>query len=466
MTDATYDFDLFVIGGGSGGVRAGRLAALSGAKVGLAEEYRMGGTCVIRGCVPKKFMVYASKYGKDIKKAEGYGWSTGEVSYDHTKFATAMHAEVDRLSGIYFRNLKNSGVEIFEDRAEFVDKHTLRLKNSGKTVTAKKILVAVGGRPWRPSEDELPGVEHTITSDEIFHLDELPKHLVIAGGGYIAVEFAHVFAGLGVPTCLVYRGEEVLRGFDADVRTEVHEGLKEAGVQVITGTVFEVIEKREGADLPLHLTLKNGHSIDCDVIMMGVGRRPNTEGLGCENAGVDVNEKGAIPVDEWSKTNVDNIWAVGDVTDRVVLTPVAIREGHAFAETEFYDKPWHFDHTDIPTAVFTQPEVGTVGMTEADARKEFGEIDIYKTKFKPMKNALNGDQTRTLMKLVVRASDEKVLGVHIVGEDAAEMIQIAGIAVKMGATKPDFDRTCALHPSSAEELVTMRQKWVPDVQEV
>ena len=466
MTDATYDFDLFVIGGGSGGVRAGRLAALSGAKVGLAEEYRMGGTCVIRGCVPKKFMVYASKYGKDIKKAEGYGWSTGEVSYDHTKFATAMHAEVDRLSGIYFRNLKNSGVEIFEDRAEFVDKHTLRLKNSGKTVTAKKILVAVGGRPWRPSEDELPGVEHTITSDEIFHLDELPKHLVIAGGGYIAVEFAHVFAGLGVPTCLVYRGEEVLRGFDADVRTEVHEGLKEAGVQVITGTVFEVIEKREGADLPLHLTLKNGHSIDCDVIMMGVGRRPNTEGLGCENAGVDVNEKGAIPVDEWSKTNVDNIWAVGDVTDRVALTPVAIREGHAFAETEFYDKPWHFDHSDIPTAVFTQPEVGTVGMTEADARKEFGEIDIYKTKFKPMKNALNGDQTRTLMKLVVRASDEKVLGVHIVGEDAAEMIQIAGIAVKMGATKPDFDRTCALHPSSAEELVTMRQKWVPDVQEV
>lgn len=466
MTDATYDFDLFVIGGGSGGVRAGRLAALSGAKVGLAEEYRMGGTCVIRGCVPKKFMVYASKYGKDIVKAEGYGWSTGEVSYDHTKFATAMHAEVDRLSGIYFRNLKNSGVEIFEDRAEFVDKHTLRLKNSGKTVTAKKILVAVGGRPWRPSEDELPGVEHTITSDEIFHLDELPKHLVIAGGGYIAVEFAHVFAGLGVPTCLVYRGEEVLRGFDADVRTEVHEGLKEAGVQVITGTVFEAIEKREGADLPLHLTLKNGHSIDCDVIMMGVGRRPNTEGLGCENAGVDVNEKGAIPVDEWSKTNVDNIWAVGDVTDRVALTPVAIREGHAFAETEFYDKPWHFDHSDIPTAVFTQPEVGTVGMTEADARKEFGEIDIYKTKFKPMKNALNGDQTRTLMKLVVRASDEKVLGVHIVGEDAAEMIQIAGIAVKMGATKPDFDRTCALHPSSAEELVTMRQKWVPDVQEV
>lgn len=466
MTDVTYDFDLFVIGGGSGGVRAGRLAALSGAKVGLAEEYRMGGTCVIRGCVPKKFMVYASRYGKDIRKADGYGWSTGDVSYDHAKFATAMHAEVDRLSGIYFRNLKNAGVEIFEDRAEFVDRHTLRLKNSGKTITARKILVAVGGRPWRPSEQELPGVEHTITSDEIFHLDGLPKHLVIAGGGYIAVEFAHVFAGLGVPTCLVYRGEEVLRGFDADVRTEVHEGLKEAGVQVITGTVFEAIEKRDGADLPLRLTLKNGHSLDCDVVMMGVGRRPNTEGLGCENAGITLDGKGAIPVDEWSRTEVDNIWAVGDVTDRVALTPVAIREGHAFAETEFYDKPWHFDHSDIPTAVFTQPEVGTVGMTEADARKEFGEIDIYKTRFRPMKNALNGDQSRTLMKLVVRASDERVLGVHIVGDDAAEMIQIAGIAVKMGATKPDFDRTCALHPSSAEELVTMRQKWVPDVQAV
>ena len=235
-------------------------------------------------------------------------------------------------------------------------------------------------------------------------------------------------------------------------------------MQVITGTVFEKIEKRDGADLPLHLTMTNGHTLDCDVIMMGVGRRPNTEGLGCENAGVELNEKGAIPVNEWSKTNVDTVWAVGDVTDRVALTPVAIREGHAFAETEFYDKPWHFDHSDIPTAVFTQPEVGTVGMTEADARKEFGEIDIYKTRFKPMKNALNGDQTRILMKLVVRASDEKVLGVHIVGDDAAEMIQMVGIAVKMGATKPDFDRTCALHPSSAEELVTMRQKWIPDVQ--
>ena len=463
MTDTTHDFDLFVIGGGSGGVRAARLAALTGAKVGLAEEYRMGGTCVVRGCVPKKFMVYASKYGKDIHKADGYGWSVGEVSYDHGKFATAMHAEVDRLSGIYSRNLKNAGVELFEERAEFVDKNTLRLKDSGKTVTAKKILIAVGGTPWRPSQEDLPGIEHTITSDGIFQLEELPKHLVIAGGGYIAVEFAHVFAGLGVNTCLVYRGDEVLRGFDEDVRTEVHEGLKEAGVHVITKAVFEKIEKRVGEELPLHISLSNGQHVDADVVMMAVGRRPNTEGLGCDAAGVKLDDNGAVIVDEWSKTNVDSIWAVGDVTDRVALTPVAIREGHAFAETEFYDKPWHFDHNDIPTAVFTQPEVGTVGMTEAEARKEHGEIDIYKTRFKPMKNALNGDATRTMMKLVVRQSDERILGVHIVGDDAAEMIQMIGIAVKMGATKPDFDRTCALHPSSGEEIVTMRQKYVPEV---
>ncbi len=463
MADPAYDFDLFVIGAGSGGVRAARLAALTGAKVGIAEEYRMGGTCVIRGCVPKKFMVYASKYGKDIRKAAGYGWTAENVSYDHGTFAAAMHAEVDRLSGIYFRNLKNAGVEVFEERAEFVDAHTLRLKKSGKTVTAAKILIAVGGRPWRPDADELPGVEHTITSNEVFQLETLPKHIVIAGGGYIAVEFAHVFAGLGVKTCLVYRGEEVLRGFDEDVRTAVHEGLKDAGVRVVTGTVFDKIEKREGEALPLHITLKSGSHIDADVVMMAVGRRPNTDGLGCAAAGVDLDKNGAVIVDEWSKTNVESIWAVGDVTDRVALTPVAIREGHAFAETEFYDKPWHFDHTDIPTAVFTQPEVGTVGMTEAEARKAFGGIDIYKTKFRPMKNMLNGDMSRMLMKLVVRQSDEKVLGVHIVGDDAAEMIQAVGIAVKMGVTKPDFDRTCALHPSAAEELVTMRQKWVPEV---
>ena len=463
MTDTKYDYDLFVIGGGSGGVRAARIAAQTGAKVGLAEEYRMGGTCVIRGCVPKKFMVYAADFGKQIKHAAGYGWSVGEVSYDHARFSAAMHAEVDRLSGLYMSGQKNAGVDVFQERAEFIDAHTLKLKDSGKTVTAAKILIAVGGAPWRPSEDELPGVEHTITSDEVFHLEELPKHMVIAGGGYIAVEFAHVFAGLGVEVSLVYRGDTVLRGFDEDVRTAVHANLKEAGIRVVTHTVFERIEPVSDGACKYRISLANGHHLDADVILMAVGRRPHTSGLGLENAGVAIDEKGAVKVDKWSKTNVDNIWAVGDVTDRVALTPVAIREGHAFADTEFGNNAWHFDHENIPTAVFTRPEVGTIGLTEAQARKAHGEIDIYKASFKPMKNALSGSPSRVLMKLVVRASDERVLGVHIVGDDAAEMMQTVGIAVKMGATKPDFDRTCALHPSVAEELVTMRTKWVPDV---
>jgi len=460
MTERAYDFDLFVIGGGSGGVRAARIAAQAGAKVGVAEEYRMGGTCVIRGCVPKKFMVYTSKYGKEIRHSAGYGWSVGEVSYDHAKFAAGMRAEVDRLSATYDRNLKSAGAEVFNDRAEFVDAHTLCLTGSGKTVTAEKVLIATGGRPWRPSPEELPGVEHTITSNEVFEMETLPERMVIAGGGYIAVEFAHVFAGLGVEVCLVYRGETVLRGFDEDVRLAVHEGLKEAGVRVITKTVFARIDKTDDG---LCVKLGNGHDVRTDVVMMAVGRQANTDGLGCEKAGVRLGARGEVTVDDWSRTSAANIFAVGDVTDRVNLTPVAIREGHAFADTEFGGKPWKMDHTDIPTAVFSQPEVGTVGISESQARKEHGEIDIYKTKFRPMKNMLNGDQTRTFMKLIVRASDQRVLGVHVVGDDAAEMIQMAGIAVKMGATKDDFDRTCAVHPSAAEELVTMRTKWVPEV---
>jgi len=456
-----YDYDLFVIGGGSGGVRAARIAANSGAKVALAEEYRMGGTCVIRGCVPKKFMVYASKYGKGFKQAEGYGWSAENISYDHSKFVSAMAAEVDRLSGIYMSGQKNAGVEVFEERAELKDKHTIILKPSGKEISVDKILIAVGGTPWKPSEDELPGVEHTISSNEIFHLTELPKHLVIAGGGYIAVEFAHVFAGLGVDTCLVYRGDEVLRGFDYDVRTAVHEGLKEAGVRVITRAVFEKITKTGEGDLPLHIEMSNGMTLDADVVMMAVGRRAKTGGLGCEAAGIEMNENGSIKVDDYSKTNVDNIWAVGDVTDRLQLTPVAIREGHAFADTEFNNTPRTFDHEMVATAVFTQPEVGTVGMTEEQARKAHGKVDIYKAKFRPMKNMLSGDTSRVTMKLIVRQSDDVIVGCHMVGDDAAEIMQMAGIAIKMGATKADFDNTCALHPSVAEEFVTMRTKWEP-----
>ncbi len=454
-----FDYDLFVIGGGSGGVRAARLAALSGARVGVAEEYRMGGTCVIRGCVPKKFMVYASSFNKQFKTAEGYGWTVGETSYDHARFVEGMAAEVDRLSGIYMRNLRNAGVEVHEERAEFVDSHTLRLVSCGREVTAEKILIAVGGRPWLP--DDLEGADRVISSNEIFHLKKLPNHIVIAGGGYIAVEFAHIFAGLGVKTCLVYRGDTVLRGFDYDVRTHVHEGLKDAGVRVITNTIFEKIVDSGDPDRPHRIHLKNGNALDADVIMMAVGRTPNTDGLNCEAAGVALTERGAVKVDAESRTSTPHIWAVGDVTDRVQLTPVAIREGHAFADTEFYGKPWTFDHSNIATAVFTQPEVGTVGMTEDEARRAYGAIDIYKTRFRPMKNMLSGDPTRVLMKLIVRQSDDVVVGVHIVSPDAAEMIQTAGIAVKMGATKADFDRTCAVHPSISEELVTMREKYLP-----
>lgn len=457
---ADYDFDLFVIGAGSGGVRAGRLAALAGERVAIAEEYRVGGTCVIRGCVPKKFMVYASSFAKQFKAARGYGWQVGTPEFDWGEFANAMHAEVDRLSGIYMRNMANAGVEVIEERAEFVDAHTLRLVGSDRTVTAKRILIATGGAPWRP--DDLPGVERTITSNEIFDLETLPKHLVIAGGGYIACEFAHVFAGLGVDTCLVYRGETVLNGFDFDIRTEVHEGLKKAGVRVITHTIFDAIEDSGDPELPHRIKLQNGMHLDADVVMMAVGRQPNTKGLNCEAAGIELGRRGAVIVDEGSKTSVDNIYAVGDVIDKVQLTPVALREGHALADTLYNDNPWQFEYDDIATAVFTQPEVGTVGLSEAQARAKHGKIDIYKTRFRPMKNMLSGDDTRTMMKLVVRASDERVLGVHMVGPDSAEVIQAVGIAVKMGVTKPDFDRTCAVHPTVAEELVTMRQKFVPD----
>jgi len=382
MADHDYDYDLFVIGGGSGGVRAARIAATHGAKVALAEEYRMGGTCVIRGCVPKKFMVYASDYGRKLDEAKKYGWDVSVSGFDFASFMATMHAEVDRLSGLYMSGQVNAGVDVFEERAEFVDAHTLKLKSSGKTVTADKILIAVGGTPWRPDADELPGVEHTITSDGVFQLTELPKHIVIAGGGYIACEFAHVFAGLGVETCLVYRGDTVLRGFDMDVRTEVHEGLKEAGIRVITNTVFERIEKREG-EMPLHAKMTNGMALDADVIMMAVGRKPHIDGLGLETAGVTVGERHEIVVDEFSKTSADNIWAVGDVTRRAELTPVAIREGHAFADTEFGGNPRSFDHDTIATAVFTQPEVGTVGLTCAVHPTIAEEIVTMRTKWVP-----------------------------------------------------------------------------------
>ncbi|MEL7043161.1 MAG: glutathione-disulfide reductase [Pseudomonadota bacterium] len=462
MAEHSYDYDLFVIGGGSGGVRAARISASHGAKVALAEEYRMGGTCVIRGCVPKKFMVYASDYGRKLKEAKAYGWDVTIGGFDFPDFMANLRAEVDRLSGIYMSGQVNAGVDVFEERAEFIDAHTLKLVKTGRTITADKILIAVGGTPWRPSPDELPGVEHTITSDGVFQLTQLPQHIVIAGGGYIACEFAHVFAGLGVETCLVYRGETVLNGFDMDVRTAVHEGLKEAGVRVITNTIFESIEKREDGERPLHLQLTNGVALDADVIMMAVGRRPMIAGLGLDAVGVEVGARSEVIVDDYSRTNIEHIFAVGDVTRRAELTPVAIREGHAFADTEFGGQARTFDHDMIPTAVFTQPEVGTVGLTEREARRKYGKIDIYKARFRPMKNMLNGKMERVFMKLIVRQEDEVVVGAHVVSPDAGEMIQMLGIAVKMGATKQQFDATCAVHPTIAEEIVTLRTKWQPE----
>jgi glutathione reductase (NADPH) len=464
MAEAEYDFDLFVIGAGSGGVRAARIAAQAGARVAIAEEYRVGGTCVIRGCVPKKFMVYASDYGRKIAEARQYGWQVEEKGFDFPAFMSAMNAEVDRLSAIYLRNLANAGVDVFEERAELKDAHTIVLKESGKTFTVDKVLIATGGTPWRPSPEELPGVEHTMTSNEVFLLDELPKRIVIAGGGYIACEFAHIFAGLGVETCLVYRGDTVLNGFDWDVRTAVHEGLKEAGVRVVTSAIFEEIREVEGEECPYCIKLSNGMEINADKIVMAVGRRAATDGLGCDAAGVKLTDKGAVIVDNSSRTSVPNIFAVGDVTDRIQLTPVAIREGHAFADSIFGDKDWHFEHDNVASAVFTQPEVGTVGMTEAEARKALDNVDIYKTKFRPMKTMLLDDPERVMIKLVVDGDTDRVVGVHIVSPDAGEMIQMIGIAVKMGATKAQFDATCAVHPTIAEEIVTLRQKWVPETE--
>ncbi len=454
---ASYDYDLFVIGAGSGGVRAARIAAMAGAKVAVAEEFRVGGTCVVRGCVPKKLMVYGSEYARMFQDAKGYGWTVEWARFDWPTLRDNVAREVDRLSGIYLRNLNNAGVEVVHDRAELVGANTVRLVKDGRSVTAKHILIATGGRPWRPAD--LKGVDHTITSDDAFALAELPKHVVIAGGGFIAVEFAAIFKGLGADVCLVYRGETVLNGFDDDIRIHVHSGLKEAGVSVVTGTMFqEVIAGDDGRKTAV---LANGMRIETDLVMMAVGREPHTKGLGLSAAGVDVGARGAVKVNAYSQTNVPSIYAVGDVTDRVNLTPVAIREGHAFADTVFNNRPTAFDHADVPSAVFTKPQVGVVGLTEAEARKRYGKVDIYKTLFRPMKHILADNQGRMLMKLVVEAATERVLGVHIAGPDAAEMIQLAAIAVKAGLTKPQWDATCALHPTAAEELVTLREKFSP-----
>jgi glutathione reductase (NADPH) len=448
---AEFDTDLFVIGGGSGGVRAARISALHGARVTIAEEYRMGGTCVIRGCVPKKLLVYASHFHQDFEDAAGFGWSVAQPTFDWATLIANKDKEIGRLEAAYTTNVEKSGARVLKTRAVLEDAHTVRLA-TGEAVRAKYVLIATGGTPNHGAN--IPGIEHVISSNEAFHLKQLPRRILIQGGGYIALEFACIFAGFGSDVTVVYRGDNVLRGFDEDVRTHVRSEMEKAGITVLTGCTVAKVDKH-AHDFTSHLS--NGSSIASDQVMFAVGRHPNVRGLGLEKAGVALNpENGGIAVDGFSKTSMPNIYAVGDVTHRINLTPVAIREGHAFADTVFGKREVRVDHADIPTAVFCQPEVGTVGLTEDQACDQFSRVDIYKTTFRPMKATMSGRDTRILMKLVVDGTTDRVVGCHIVGDGAAEMVQVLGIAVKLKATKADFDATMALHPTAAEELVTMR----------
>jgi len=449
---AKFDFDLFVIGGGSGGVRAARVAAGHGARVAIAEESRFGGTCVIRGCVPKKLLVYAGRFADDFADAAGFGWSVGEPVFSWPGLIAAKNTEITRLEGLYRRGQEAAGVAIFDERVTIAGPRAVRLAGGG-TVTAGTILVATGGRP--NIDPDLPGVEHVITSNEALDLPRQPRRIVVAGGGYIAVEFASIFAALGSQVTLIYRGEKVLRGFDMALRDGLMAAMAARGIEFVLGDVFARIDK---TGYGLVGTTRGGRTLEADQILFAIGRSPNTRGLGLEEAGVSLDAVGAVAVDTHSRSSVPGIFAVGDVTNRVNLTPVAIREGHAFADTQFGGRPWHVDYENIPTGVFTTPEIGTVGLSEEAARLRHGAIDIYETRFRPMRNVLAGREERTVMKLVVEPELDRVVGVHILGPDAAEIVQMAAIALNLKATKADFDRTMALHPSAAEELVTLRAK--------
>lgn len=455
LGQSDFDYDLFVIGAGSGGVRAARIAAASGARTAIAEEFRIGGTCVIRGCVPKKLMVYASEYGRNLFEARGYGWDIAPAKLDWQRLMGGVRSELTRLSAIYEKNLNNSAVTIFRERAIVEGPQTVRLTQSNQLLRCAKILIATGGQPWRPLD--LPGQELAITSNEIFDVETPPKSVLIAGGGYIAVEFACIFNGLGIQTTLVYRGDKILRGFDDEIRDHVQDAMQKQGILIKTNCVFERIEQ-SGDELSCRLT--NGETLRQSLILLAIGRQAHSRNLGLEKAGVLTKSNNAIIVDEYSKTTAPYIWAVGDVTDRINLTPVAIREGHCFADTEFGGKPRTFDHSDIATAVFTRPPIGTVGLSEAQALAEYPEIHVYRTRFRPMKYILAGVDERMLMKLIVRASDDVVVGCQIVGPDAPEMIQLVAIAIKARLTKAQFDDTCAVHPTAAEELVTLGSKIV------
>ncbi|MBD2561058.1 MULTISPECIES: glutathione-disulfide reductase [Nostoc] len=457
----TFDYDLFVIGAGSGGLAASKRAASYGAKVAIAEDDLVGGTCVIRGCVPKKLMVYGSHFPALFSEASGYGWKVGNAEFDWEHFITSIDKEVRRLSQLHISFLEKAGVELIPSRATLLDSHTVEV--DGRKVTADKILIAVGGRPIKP---DLPGMEYGITSNEIFHLKEQPKHIIILGAGYIGTEFACIMRGLGSDVTQITRGEKILKGFDEDITTEIEEGMTNHGIRLIKNNVVKTVE-RVPEGFKLTLSGEDQEPVIADVFLVATGRTPNVDGLGLENAGIDVvassiegpgyDTTSAIAVNEYSQTSQANIFAVGDVTDRINLTPVAIGEGRAFADSEFGNNRREFSHETVPTAIFSTPEAATVGWTEAEAREKLGDaVKIFRTRFRPMYHSLTGKQEKIMMKLVVDSNTDKVLGAHMVGENAAEIIQGIAIAVKMGATKKDFDATVGIHPSAAEEFVTMR----------
>jgi glutathione reductase (NADPH) len=447
-----YDFDLFTIGAGSGGVAGTRRAGAYGARTAICEELRIGGTCVLRGCVPKKLLVYGAQFADGFADAAGFGWTVPQADFDWSRLIAAKDKEIGRLSQIYVNMLNNAKVEIFEARGVVVDPHTVEV--GGKRYTAENIMIAVGGWPETP---KIPGIEHVISSNEALDLPSLPRRIVIVGGGYIAVEFAGIFNGFGSEVVEIIRREEVLRGFDEDIRTHLGQEMRIRGVDIRGGTQVARIDKTASG---YTVTTTVGGKIETDCVMYATGRAPNTKGLGLAEIGVEMGRNGAIKVDEWQRTTVKNIYAVGDVTDRINLTPVAIGEGRAIAETLYNNNPIRMDHADVPSAVFSQPPIGTVGLTEDEARTQYGAVDIYQTRFKPMKNTLSGRDERTFMKLVVDARSDRVVGVHMLGADAPEIIQGVAIAIKCGATKKQFDQTVGIHPSAAEEFVTMRDKYV------
>ncbi len=444
-----YDFDLFVIGAGSGGVRAARIAAGYGARVGICETSRVGGTCVIRGCVPKKLLSYAAHFAEEFEDAKGYGWDVGETQFSWPRLIENKDREIDRLNQVYLRLLENSGVKLFSVHGKLLDSHRVQLGDD--IVCADKILIATGGRPWRP---DIPGIEHSITSDEAFHLDKLPERVVVVGGGFIACEFACIFNGMGSEVVQAYRGEQILRGFDHDVQETLAAEMKHKGIEILLHVnVTELIRHSDGQ---ITLKLDDGSELQADTVMFATGRVPNVRGLGLQDAGVHALPGGMIPVNEYSRTNLENVFAVGDVTNRVNLTPVALMEGHAFADSEFGGNPRPVNHDFIPSAVFSHPPVATVGYSEKDARIHYGELDVYKSVFRPMKYTLSGREEKTMMKLLVQRSSDKVVGLHVVGMDAPEIVQGFAVAIKSGLTKEQFDLTTGIHPTAAEELVTMR----------